>query len=271
MAIHSRAHLRHSLLRCIFTAVLLISACTLSTMCAAQSSANQGLGLLGAYYNGINFNSFGFDRIDPQVDFPWGGGSPGPSVGGSSWSATWTGQVLAPVDGVYTFSTFSDDGVQLWVNGQQLIDDWTYHGGTWDYGSITLQAGQFYTITLQYFQGGGGSDTYLEWSYPGQDQQVIPQSQLYGNPYCMLDNTYLSDAWSVGSTVANIQGAAGETGVTLSYALVPGDGSDNNADFTINGTTLRSPCPSITPCRTLIIFASASPTATGCIASSPLP
>ena len=59
----------------------------------------------------------------------------------------------------------------------------------------------------------------------------------------MLDNTYLSDAWSVGSTVANIQGAAGETGVTLSYALVPGDGSDNNADFTINGTTLRSAVP----------------------------
>jgi hypothetical protein len=32
----------------------------------------------------------------------------------------------------YTFYTISDDGVQLWVNGQKLIDNWTLHGAAED-------------------------------------------------------------------------------------------------------------------------------------------
>ena len=83
-------------------------------------SAGQGLGLLGTYYNGTSFNSFGYDEIDPQVNFYWGGGSPVPNIGGDNWSAVWSGQVLAPQDGLYTFYTYSDDGACVWVNGQQL-------------------------------------------------------------------------------------------------------------------------------------------------------
>ena len=83
----------------------------------------------------------------------------------------------------------------------------------------------------------------IDRSYPGQGQQVIPQSQLYGNPACTLDNTILSNLWPVGSTVAHLLGVPGEAGVTLSYALVPGDGSDDNSAFTINGSTLLSAAP----------------------------
>ena len=75
-----------------------------------------------------------------------------------------------------------------------------------------MQAGQLYNITMQYCQYGGNSYAYLYWSYPGQDQQVIPQSQLYGNPACMLDNTLISNQWPVGSLVANLLGAPGEAG-----------------------------------------------------------
>ena len=198
-------------------------------------SAGQGLGLLGAYYNGTNFDSFGFDRIDPQVNFGWGGASPGAPVGETNFTTMWTGQILAPQDGLYTFYTIVDDAAALWVNGQQLFG-WSGSNSN----TITLQAGQMYDITLEYVQYGGTPDAYLDWSYPGQAQQVIPQSQLYGNPACTLDNTLLSNNWPVGSLVANLLGAPGEAGVTLSYALVPGDGSDDNASFTIDGSTLLS-------------------------------
>ena len=36
---------------------------------------------------------------------------------------------MAPVTGTYTFTTTSDDGVRLYVNGQLLIDNWTDHAG----------------------------------------------------------------------------------------------------------------------------------------------
>ena len=41
-------------------------------------------------------------------------------------------------------------------------------------------------------------------SYPGQGQQVIPQSQLYGDPACNIDNIFISNSLPVGGTVANI-------------------------------------------------------------------
>ena len=203
-------------------------------------SAGQGLGLLGTYYNGTNFNSFGFEEIDPQVNFYWNGNSPAPNVGGDNWSAIWSGLVLAPQDGLYTFYTLSDDGACVWVNGQQLYG---WCGGGWGSGSIALQAGQLYNITMEYNQGGGNSYAYLEWSYPGQNEQLIPQSQLYCNPICSLDNTIISNTLPAGGLVANILGVPGEAGVTLSYALVPGDGSADNSAFTIDGSTLLSAVP----------------------------
>ena len=121
--------------------------------------AGQGLGLLGTYYNGTNFNSFGFEEIDPQVNFYWNGNSPAPNVGGDNWSAIWSGLVLAPQDGLYTFYTLSDDGACVWVNGQQLYG---WCGGGWGSGSIALQAGQLYNITMEYNQGGGNSYAYLD-------------------------------------------------------------------------------------------------------------
>ena len=144
--------------------------------------------------------------------------------------------------------TVSDDGIQLWVNGQQLVDDWQLQAATWSYGvPITLQAGQRYDISINYFNGPTASAAYLYWSYPGQEQELVPRSYLYGQPSCMLDNTSINNTLPVGSLVANLLVAPGEAGVTLSCALVPGDGSDDNAAFTIDGTRLLSAVRLIPP------------------------
>ena len=200
-----------------------------------------GLGLLGAYDTGINFDSFGFDEIDSQVDFNWNDQSPGYPLGWEYYSVQWTGQVLAPQNGYYTFAALTNDGVRLWVDGQQLIDDWQDQQATWSYGnSIYLQAGQLYAITMNYYNDIGDSAAYLSWSYPGQALQLIPQCYLYGNPSCTLDTTTIYSSLPVGGTAANLLVAPGEAGVTLSCALVAGEGSDDNAAFTIDGTRLLS-------------------------------
>ena len=69
--------------------------------------------------------------------------------------------------------------MRLWVNGQPLIDNWTVHGPEADSGTITLEEGHRYEITLEYFQGGGLAWMQLLWSGPGVTQQSIPQNQLY--------------------------------------------------------------------------------------------
>ncbi|HZT40852.1 MAG TPA: chitobiase/beta-hexosaminidase C-terminal domain-containing protein [Chthonomonadaceae bacterium] len=137
-----------------------------------------GDGLWATYYNNLNLSGTHVNRIDSTVNFNWNGNPPAISIPGVNWSATWTGKVKARCTGTYTFYTISDDGVRLWVNSAEIINDWTYHAPTVDYGTINLVAGKSYTIKAEYFQGGGGSVMQLYWSNAGEGVEIIPQSQL---------------------------------------------------------------------------------------------
>lgn len=91
----------------------------------------------------------------------------------NDFSVRWTGTVTPKVSETYTFTTLSDDGVRLWVNGKPLIDDWTGHGATEDKGTITLQAGHKYPIRLEYFQGSGGGVIRLSWQSAHQPRALV--------------------------------------------------------------------------------------------------
>jgi hypothetical protein len=141
-------------------------------------------GLTGRYFNdpasGTRFTTLVLTRVDPTVNFNWATGGPGGGVTVNNFSVRWTGSVQAPVSGQYRFTTVSDDGIRLWVNGQQVINNWTDHSAaTNTSAAITLTAGVKYTITLEYYERGGDATARLQWSYPGQATQVIPQSRLF--------------------------------------------------------------------------------------------
>ena len=138
-------------------------------------------GLKAQYYDGGAFNTLVTTRTDPTVNFNWGNGSPMASVGPEWFSVRWTGKVVPAYSETYTFKTTTDDGVRLWVNGQQLINKWTIQNGTWS-GSIALQAGQQYDIKMEYYENAGGALAKLEWQSPSRSLQVIPQASLIPAP-----------------------------------------------------------------------------------------
>jgi PA14 domain-containing protein/galactose oxidase-like protein/K319-like protein len=148
-------------------------------------AAVTGTGLTGRYYNdpgtGTKFTTLVRTRTDPTVNFDWGTGSPVPGVVNTqNFSVRWTGQVQAPATGNYTFSTVSDDGVRLWVNGKLLVNNWTDHAPTTNTSApIALVAGVKYAVVMEYYERGGGAVARLRWAYPGQATQVIPQSRLF--------------------------------------------------------------------------------------------
>ena len=118
-------------------------------------------------------------RVDPSINFNWGNeGSPAPGIPGSNWSASWQGKILANYSENYTFHVTADDGVRLWVNDQLLIDSWHAQDTTTHSGTIALEAGQWYSIRLDYYQISGDSGVKLEWSSASQTREVIPNSQL---------------------------------------------------------------------------------------------
>lgn len=134
-----------------------------------------GTGLTGRYFANTKLEGPSLQRIDAQLN-----DNPRPEgLGPDDWSARWIGQVLAPSTGTYTFSTFTDDGIRLWVDGKLLFENWTVHGGTQNNGTVFLQAGKKYDIKIEYYQGKNGWNMRLLWTPPGGEQELIPQPQLY--------------------------------------------------------------------------------------------
>lgn len=138
-----------------------------------------GTGLTGQYFNDMTLTNLVLTRTDPTVNFSWGSGSPDPSIPVDHFSARWSGQVQAQFTQTYTFYTESDDGVRLWVNGAQVINNWTDHAPTENSATIALVAGQKYDIKMEYYENGGGALAQLLWSSPSTTKQGIPTSQLY--------------------------------------------------------------------------------------------
>ena len=146
-------------------------------------------GLLGQYYNDDSHAAYPLadpfagtpvlTRTDTEVDFDWGSHSPASQVNANFFSVKWTGKLKAPVSGSYTFTVRGDDGVRLFLNGAKVIDGWRDQGATLYSFTTNLTAGALYDIELHYYEHEGDAACRLQWSYPGQALQTIPQSQLY--------------------------------------------------------------------------------------------
>lgn len=157
------------------------SACTLENIVAGGHCHENGIGLRAEYFNNADLTgSPVLSRVDQLVDFTWNTASPVTGINADKFSVRWSGQVEAPATGNYVFSTISDDGVRLWINGVQVINNWTIHSPTVNNSSaMPLVAGNRYDIRMEFFDHTLGAVARLLWSYPGQSQQPVPQARLY--------------------------------------------------------------------------------------------
>ncbi|WP_269523325.1 PA14 domain-containing protein [Coraliomargarita parva] len=137
-----------------------------------------GTGLVGSYYSGTSFNTYLGGRIDPDVVFEWDASEPYPGTGTTNYTVRWEGRVLSMNDGTYTFAVNANSGKRLWVDGNLLIDQWSTSGQ--HSATISLEAGQFYDIKLEYINTGSDSQCLLKWSDPSTTVSYnIPTNQLF--------------------------------------------------------------------------------------------
>jgi hypothetical protein len=145
---------------------------------ATQTSAPPQ-GLTAEYWDDITTNGTPIlVRIDPTVNFDWGSNSPDARMGSDAFEVRWTGTVTPSYTETYTFYTTSDDGVRLWVNGQQLVDNWTDHSATENQGSVALQAGHAYDLRMEMYDRTGAAVAKLAWSSASQAKGPIPAAAL---------------------------------------------------------------------------------------------
>ncbi|PSR11146.1 MAG: hypothetical protein C7N36_18045, partial [Bacteroidetes bacterium] len=164
--------------------------------------------------------------IVPTVDFNFGAGSPDPLVNADNFSTRYSGTVLPPEDGTYTFYATADDGVRLWVDEQQLVDAWIPQGPTTYSGTISLVQGMEVPIVLEHYEAAGGAVIRLEWAHGVTTQSVIPQTSL-----CIGDGTTLAQTITfpmindrcLTDPTSFALGATASSGLPVTYTITGGN------------------------------------------------
>jgi hypothetical protein len=135
-------------------------------------------GLTGEYFRGERLRGESFTRIDPQIDFNWGDGTPDPSIAGD-FSVRWTGQIEPPHTGEFVFTTEGYYGVRLSVNNELLINSMASMGSRESTRPLRLEAGRRYPIQIDYFDRQRNARMRLMWSSDKLPQTVIDRQWLY--------------------------------------------------------------------------------------------
>jgi hypothetical protein len=209
---------------------------------AETSIPGDGDGLYGEYYSGTSLSGTPvLTRVDPTVDFEWGGGTPDSDIPSDGFSVRWTGEIEARSDEVYTFYISHDDGARVMVNGVWVIDNWTDHAAVEDSGSIELEMGNKYDITVEFYENAGDASCQLYWSTPTAiNKEIIPQSQFYSGqsditPVETTEPTLTPDTTQGDSTLTPaITATDSESIFSVDYEVANDWGTGATVNVTIN-------------------------------------
>ncbi|MET0533622.1 MAG: glycoside hydrolase family 3 C-terminal domain-containing protein [Steroidobacter sp.] len=145
------------------------------------SAGSKEQGLKGEYFRGRDFSgSPVMTRVDARIAFRWDRGAPTDDVVargelsneqalvGDNFSIRWTGQLLPPTSGKYELVVGANDGVRLFLDGRELVNDWELNERLRSHSvSVDLQAGRAYDIKLEYFEDIRDAEVRLGWVRPG--------------------------------------------------------------------------------------------------------
>lgn len=122
-----------------------------------------GIGAFAQYYD--EQGNFAGSGYAPQIDYEWLTGHPGyPGIEDDDFSAKWDGSILIPHPGYYSFYISVDDNVNLWIDNNLILSDWTsvrQYPVTYDV-RLYLFPG-YHSIALQYRERTGNATVQLAW------------------------------------------------------------------------------------------------------------
>jgi hypothetical protein len=117
---------------------------------------------LARYYINISLSGTPtLTRCESSILYNWGSGGPGGGVSPDNFSVRWTGSFPFRA-GSYTFKARVDDGVRMWVGGTQIISAWKDQAPTLYQSTRTMAVGN-HTITVEYYERGGGAVAEVTW------------------------------------------------------------------------------------------------------------
>jgi alpha-D-xyloside xylohydrolase len=136
-------------------------------------------GLTGSYYRGADFKHLVGERVDRSIDLAlsskekkpnqliYAGLPEGPA------SVRWLGEVEPDETGGYTFQTFSNNGIKLWLDDRLVINHWRQGWLPWkDVAKLRLEAKHRYKIRLEWSKDQGMETVQLLWKTPASRSET---------------------------------------------------------------------------------------------------
>jgi hypothetical protein len=132
-------------------------------------------GLWASFWSGDwndKFKTMHFARVETTLRHDWGDGSPDARVPNDQFACKFGGKLRIERDGKYFFRGNADDELEVWLDGNKLLDK----GQEKD---ISLTRGD-HDIKIIQKEHGGGANMWMEWKLDGSfDWQDIPASALF--------------------------------------------------------------------------------------------
>jgi len=205
---------------------------TVTAQPAEALPAQNGEGWLASYWNNPTLSGVPvLTRMDPDVNFSWGAGSPAPQVDTDLFSARWTRTVQIPAAGPYRFSLNSDDGVRLFIDGNLVINAWYDHGSSRTFLTTHILSPGSHELRVEYYERRGAAAVRFGWHpagmtppnplptpLPSPPSPNPPSANLWrgeyfnnrdlaGLPALVRSDAVVEFDWGTGSPAAGIIGA----------------------------------------------------------------
>jgi hypothetical protein len=116
----------------------------------------------GEYYSNMTLSGPPFLVVNERtLDHDWGAGAPASGIPSDGFSVRWT-RTANFEEGNYRFYARSDDGVRVWVDERQVINQWQDGGATTYAGEAHLPSGE-HGIRVEYYENAGQAVIRVWW------------------------------------------------------------------------------------------------------------
>ncbi len=111
-------------------------------------------------------------RCDDTINNDWGTGGPFGTSPVDNFSVSWSGSQYF-TKGINTLSSTSDDGMQVWVDGQLVIDNNGIHPAITKTATLTYATGGFHDVVVKYYEATG--QAVAKFSITSANKPPVPQ------------------------------------------------------------------------------------------------
>ena len=159
---------------------------------------------IGVYFNNVDLaGAPKLTRTESNIDFGWGNGSPDSVIHNDFFSVRWT-RYLYLEEGVYRFTATSDDGMRIWVDDQQILNEWREQGERTFVVDRALSTGH-HQVRIEYFEATGTATARFRWERVSSGQpppainawrgDFFNNRDLAGDPALVRNDNDINFAW----------------------------------------------------------------------------